>query len=72
MTSRFRLDRGNDKTRQLVERLAEQVERDRDELERVCIGHDGANHLRGRLSAWRELQGLAAPPREVKIDGKAV
>lgn len=72
MTSRFRLDRGNDQTRQLVEWLAGQVERDRDEVERVGTDPDSSNHPRGRLSAWRELQGRAAPPREVKIDGKAV
>ena len=72
MTSRFRLDRGNEQTQRLVAWAAEQIERDRAELERPGTDPDRSNHLRGRLSVWREIQQLAEPLREAKIDGRPV
>ena len=72
MANRFHLNPTGEDTRQLVAWAAEQAGRDRTELERAGTGHDQSNYLRGRLSAWRELQSLAEPPRAVTIDGKAV
>ena len=33
---------------------------------------DKSNHLRGCLTAWRQFQGLATPPRAATIDGRPV
>lgn len=72
MTAHFRLSPNSEQTTQLVEWLAERIESDRAELEKVGTDHDKSNHLRGRLTAWRQLQALTVPPRPATIDGKPV
>ena len=69
MADRFRLAPNSEQTTQLVVWLDERIASDLAELEKVGTEHDKSNHLRGRLTAWRELQALAAPARPVTLDG---
>ena len=72
MTDRFRLNPGSVETRQFLAWVDEQVATEQRQLESVECTHEKACMLRGRLSAWRMIQALAAPPRELTIDGEAV
>ena len=67
----FKIDPTIPESRALLQWVDDQIKVDARKLETHGISHDESNHLRGRLSVWRQVQ-QAAVQREAKIDGRPV